>query len=359
MLPNVPKIGELMKKIVISLLLLAFTFRLSAQIDYLEPVKPFTTYSGELGEYYRNVFSLLKTGFLQRPYALFVAIPSFSPEYAMSVEKKNGRYLLLSNTLSRTYWQAEKGTVRAESKSVVITRSLYQSLGAIFRIVTSQIQDLDGSTAGLDGVVYCFVSTDADGKEVMGRKWSPRKGTLMERLVLVCQSAYMLSKGENISEQAVAEEADALLKELEVRSKEQPAAYKKPMYVGIYEIGPKLKPHSAKLVEELPHLPGLTSEEFVDSSMIYPAELLAKNVSGYALCEFTIDKEGVILRPHILKSTHSEFAEETLRIVKSMPKWIPAKIGNKTTDSTYTLYIPFRPQLYKELLRLRGMSKKD
>lgn len=140
-----------MKKIVISLLLLTLSFRLSAQIDYLEPVKPFTTYTGELGEYYRNVFSLLNTGFQQRPYARFVAIPSFSPEYAMSVEKKNGRCLLIANTLSRTYWQAEKGTVKVETKSVEISQSLYQSLGAIARLVTSQIQDLDGSTAGLDG----------------------------------------------------------------------------------------------------------------------------------------------------------------------------------------------------------------
>lgn len=66
-----------MKKIVISLLLLTLSFRLSAQIDYLEPVKPFTTYTGELGEYYRNVFSLLNTGFQQPPYARYVAIPSF------------------------------------------------------------------------------------------------------------------------------------------------------------------------------------------------------------------------------------------------------------------------------------------
>lgn len=168
-----------MKKIVISLLLLTLSFRLSAQIDYLEPVKPFTTYTGELGEYYRNVFSLLNTGFQQRPYARFVAIPSFSPEYAMSVEKKNGRCLLIANTLSRTYWQAEKGTVKVETKSVEISQSLYQSLGAIARLVTSQIQDLDGSTAGLDGVVYYFSSTDAKGKEMMG---------LMTRLELVTSS---------------------------------------------------------------------------------------------------------------------------------------------------------------------------
>ena len=56
-----------MKKIVFCLLLLTFSFRLAAQIDYLEPVKPFSTYTGELGEYYRSVFSLLNTGFQKQP----------------------------------------------------------------------------------------------------------------------------------------------------------------------------------------------------------------------------------------------------------------------------------------------------
>ena len=340
-----------MKKIVISLLLLLFTFRLSAQIDYLEPVKPFATYTGELGEYYRNVFSLLHTGFQQPSYALFAAIPSFSPEYAMSVEKKNGHYYLISNTMSRTYWQAEKGTVKVETKSVVISLSLYQSLGSVFRLVTSQIQDLDGSTAGLDGVVYYFTSTDAKGKEQMGRKWSPEKGTLMERLVQICQSAYLLSCGGNISEQALAQETSTLLKELQQRNREEPDAYKRPMYVGIYQVGPRTKTFSGRTISEVAHFAEGTPEEYVASVMEYPVGLLAKNVSGFALCEFTIDKEGVILRPHILKSTHSEFAEEALRIVKGMPKWVPAIAEGKTADSNYTLYIPFRPQLYREKVR--------
>ena len=253
----------------------------------------------------------------------------------MSVEKKNGRYTLISNTLSRTYWQAEKGTVTVDTKSVVISASLYQSLGAIFRLVTEQVQDLDGSTAGLDGIVYYFSSTDAKGKE------------LMERLVLVCQSAYMLSRGENILEQTLAEEAASLLKALQQRSKEEPDAYKQPMYVGIYPVGPRAKTLSGKQVEEPAHFSAKSPEEYIANEMVYPAGLLEKNVSGYALCEFTIDKEGVILRPHILRSTHPEFAEEALRIVKGMPKWSPALAGGKPADSNYTLYIPFRPQLYR------------
>ena len=95
------------------------------------------------------------------------------------------------------------------------------------------------------------------------------------------------------------------------------------------------------------HFSAMTPEEYIASEMVYPSGLLEKNVSGYALCEFTIDKEGVILRPHILRSTHPEFAEEALRIVKGMPKWSPALVGGKPADSNYTLYVPFRPQLYR------------
>ena len=80
----------------------------------------------------------------------------------------------------------------------------------------------------------------------MGRKWSPEKGTLMERLVLVCQSAYMLSRGENISEQTLAVEAAALLKALQQRTKEEPDAYKRPMYIGIYPVGPRSKTLSGR-----------------------------------------------------------------------------------------------------------------
>ena len=312
-------------------------------------MKPFSTYTGELGEYYRSVFSLLNTGFQKQPYARFAAIPSFSPEYAMSVEKRNGRYTLVSNTLSRTYWQAEKGTVTVDTKSVVISASLYQSLGAIFRLVTEQVQDLDGSTAGLDGIVYFFSSTDAKGKEQMGRKWSPEKGTLMERLVLVCQSAYMLSRGENISEQTLAVEAAALLKAVATAHQGSSRMLIRSRCMSEFiRWVPSSKTLSGRQVEELAHFSGDDSGRiYCQMKWFIRAGLLETNVSGYALCEFTIDKEGVILRPHILRSTHPEFAEEALRIVKGMPKWSPALVGGKPADSNYTLYVPFRLQLYR------------
>ena len=145
----------------------------------------------------------------------------------MSVEKRNGRYTLVSNTLSRTYWQAEKGTVTVDTKSVVISASPI----SVFRGYLS-FGDRAGTGFGrfygwFGWNCLFFSSTDAKGKEQMGRKWSPEKGTLMERLVLVCQSAYMLSRGENISEQTLAVDTAALLKALQQRTKEEPDAYKR------------------------------------------------------------------------------------------------------------------------------------
>jgi len=179
----------------------------------------------------------------------------------------------------------------------------------------------------------------------------------MERLVLVCQSAYLLSIGESISEDALANEADVLLKELQKRTKEQPNAHKRPIYVGIYELGPQLVTNSGKLVGVTPKFSSGTPEEYVEAEMIYPEGLLAKNIEGYVLCEFTIDKTGVVLRPHILKSTHSGFAEEVLRIVKGMPNWIPATTENKAVETNYTLYVPFRIQTYREHLQKKISQK--
>lgn len=348
-----------MKKIVTSLLLLLFSISLVAQIDYLEPAKPLETYKGELGEYYRNVFTLLNKGLQPKPFARFVAIPSFSPEYSLSVEKRNGRCCLVSNTMSATYWQSEKDAVKVITKSVVISPALYQALGAIFRLVTNQIQDMDGSTRGMDGVVYYFSSTDAKGNIVMGRKWSSSKGPLMIRLMQISQSAYLLSQGGNISSKALTEEATALLNDLQARNKKAPDVNKRPVYAGNFSAGSQALTPSGRKIEEEPRFPCSRPEEYVANQIVYPKLLLAKNVQGHVVCEFIIDKEGLVLHSQIKNSTHPEFAEEVLRIVKDMPTWMPALIDDNPVDSKYVLYIPFRPQIYMERLRREAEYEKN
>lgn len=329
-----------------SIILFLFTFlHLSAQTDYLEPMKDVNTYKGELREYYQNAFALLSKGFQKQPYARYVVFPTFSPEYALSVEQRQGKYYLISNTLSSNSWNAKERQekVAVISRSIVISKVLYGVLGDLFRVATSQIQDMDGYGGGVDGMNYFFFSSDVRGKQLVGRKWSPESGTLMERLVLISESAYQISLGKNLSATHLLSEAQSLLKDLRLRTKNDPDGYKTPIYKGAYSIGVRKKTLSGKIIDALPELPGATVDAYVKATMRYPKSLLLKKMKGYVICEFTIDKAGQVVRPRILKSTHPEFAEEALRIVNALPEWKPARSGGEQVECIYTLYIPFRP----------------
>lgn len=160
-----------MKKTFTTLLLCLLSLRVSGQIDYLEPVKDFKTQKNELNGYYSSVFSLLNTGFSKQSYARYAALPSFSPEYAVSVENKTGRYYLVSNTLSQNSWQAEQNKIKVNTRSAEISRITYQLLGELSRLTTGQIQDMDGSTTGIDGVTYYFTARNDKGIIITGKKW--------------------------------------------------------------------------------------------------------------------------------------------------------------------------------------------
>lgn len=158
------------------------------------------------------------------------------------------------------------------------------------------------------------------------------------------QSAYLLSRGSNISEDALCEEAKSLLKKLHQRSKQAPEVYRKPVYVGAYRLGAYWHTSEGVKVDEPAYFPHGEVDTYIAGQLVYPAELKAKNKSGYVLCDFVIDKEGKVQRPVILKATHPLFGEEALRVIKRMPAWQPALIKGKPVESRYSLYIPFRPR---------------
>ena len=214
------------KTTTILLLLFLLSCRMMGQIDYLEPIKDYTKYKDELSGYYCNVFSLLNTGLTKQPYAQYTALPSFSPEYTVSTEVQGGKYYLVSNTLSQNSWQAERNQIKVNRKSVAISKALYQAFGELLQLTTGQIQDMDGSTTGLDGTTYYFSATNDKGKVMTGKKWSPDSTTLMGRLVQICESAYALSTGKEVPESMIIKDTQTLLKDLRDRNKAFPDEYK-------------------------------------------------------------------------------------------------------------------------------------
>ena len=176
-----------------------------------------------------------------------------------------------------------------------------------------------------------------------GKKWSPDSATLMGRLVQICESAYALSTGKEVPESMIIKDTQTLLKELRDRNKAFPDEYKQPKYSGIFPAGLWQSIESGKELEAIPQFPEGTPETYAAKHMTYPPSLLEKSIKGYALCQFTVSREGNVTNAHILQYSHPEFAEEALRIVKGMPKYLPAMSESRPVACNYVLYIPFRP----------------
>jgi hypothetical protein len=188
---------------------LVIAFDVSAQ-QHLEPT------SQVIGWY---LFPLLHTGFSEKPEAQYTVTPSFSAEYALSVEQKSNRYYLLSNTLSR---HQETNEVNVISNSFEIDATLYQAIIELFNTATAQIKEIEKKvtfskviihdTIGnivttdtmvavdvemwlrADGTTHYFATTDSTGNTITGETWSPDKNTLMDRLVKISDELCAFAK---------------------------------------------------------------------------------------------------------------------------------------------------------------------
>ncbi|GAA2994074.1 energy transducer TonB [Prevotella corporis] len=57
---------------------------------------------------------------------------------------------------------------------------------------------------------------------------------------------------------------------------------------------------------------------------------------------FTVNEDGSLSDITVMKNLTPPLDEEAIRIVKSMPKWKPAKLNGKAVKSKYTIPVNFR-----------------
>ncbi len=81
--------------------------------------------------------------------------------------------------------------------------------------------------------------------------------------------------------------------------------------------------------------------EFVYGNLKYPANAC---VEGMIVINFTIDEEGNIINPKVVRDIGGGAGEEGLRVVKLMPKWIPAEEFGKLVKVNFNLPIRFKLQ---------------
>ena len=192
--------------------------------EHLEPAEDFNLYEGYLKEYYKSRFTLLYSGFSEKPYARYSAMPSFSAEYAFSVEKINGKNYIVSNKFSKkfgcTIEDNEDGnmvnnSVKITTTTTKINNDLYLIIGELFELLANQTKVCKNSRFGLDGETYYFATTDKNGEIKIGTTWSPDKKSLLERLVKICDKLYLVGVGKIINQRKITKEITILINDFQ------------------------------------------------------------------------------------------------------------------------------------------------
>ena len=82
---------------------------------------------------------------------------------------------------------------------------------------------------------------------------------------------------------------------------------------------------------------------FLDQNVRYPDGYDGCG-QGRVVVSFTIDVDGSIVAPKVIRSVDKELDAEALRVVGLMPKWIPAKEKGKNKKSKFYLPILIKCQ---------------
>ncbi len=78
-------------------------------------------------------------------------------------------------------------------------------------------------------------------------------------------------------------------------------------------------------------------DNYIATNLKYPERPLKQGIEGIVRVEFTVNTDGSIGSIKIVRLVDPDLEAEAIRLVKSMPAWIPADSG----PATATVEIPF------------------
>ncbi|MBK7429298.1 MAG: M56 family metallopeptidase [Saprospiraceae bacterium] len=97
-------------------------------------------------------------------------------------------------------------------------------------------------------------------------------------------------------------------------------------------------------VDQMPQFPGgeRALVEFIQKSIEYPQEAMVAELEGIAVVQFNVNEDGTLSEAEIARDLGMGCGEEALRVVKSMPDWIPGKQNGKSVKVKFTLPVRFK-----------------
>ena len=98
------------------------------------------------------------------------------------------------------------------------------------------------------------------------------------------------------------------------------------------------------VVDEMPSFPGGQGAmmEFLSKNIKYPIVAEENGIQGRVLVKVVVKKDGTIDSPIVVKGVDPSLIKEAIRVVKTMPKWIPGKQKGEPVNVSFTVPVTFR-----------------
>jgi TonB family protein len=107
-----------------------------------------------------------------------------------------------------------------------------------------------------------------------------------------------------------------------------------------------------KIPDKMPRFPGGDKGllDFLTKNVRYPLYAQQKRIEGKVILQFIINAEGKVEKVSILRGVCPSINKEAMRVVNSMPDWIPGELNGKKIAVYYTLPVSFKlEEEYEEI----------
>lgn len=141
-----------------------------------------------------------------------------------------------------------------------------------------------------------------------------------------------------------------------------------PVFVPKQPTGPPPRPELEEveapviIAENMPRFPGcedlgLSKEErricaekrlleYIYEHIEYPQVALQNDISGTVVVQFVVEKDGSIAESEVLRDIGGNCGQEVLRVVDSMPTWMPGSQQGRKVRVLFRLPVRFEPSRY-------------
>lgn len=99
-----------------------------------------------------------------------------------------------------------------------------------------------------------------------------------------------------------------------------------------------------QVIEQMPQFPGGETEllKYVQSNIKYPVIAQENGIQGKVILRFVVSKSGMVDRVEVARSLDPACDKEAIRVVKTLPRFIPGKQNGVNVSVWYTLPVTYK-----------------